>query len=375
MQKGKRVRVLETIRQGKIGGGETHLLDLVEHLDKNIFEPVVLSFTDGPMIDRLKDFGIRSHIIPTNKPFDVTKWGKVKTLLEKEEIALVHAHGTRANSNVSWAAKKLGLPVVYTIHGWSFHSDQHPIVRNLRILGEKYLTQLSTINICVSRSNQTTALETFKEFNSVVIPNGINQQKFNPDQPFSDIRQELDIPADKILVLFLARFTHQKQPLAMIRAFADVVRQQDGFKLLMVGDGELKPQAEELIRELKLENNILTLPFRQDVPAILAAADIYVLPSLWEGLPIGLLEAMSMGKVVIASKVDGTMEVLRDRQNGLLVDVEQLEKNIATAILETGNNQPLRTELGLQARATIDQQFNVGKMTRNIEAIYKSLVL
>src|SRR5215831_11294610 len=137
----KKIRVLETIRQGKIGGGESHLLDLVENLDKSIFEPVVLSFTDGPMINRLQSMGIPTHIIHTERPFDFTKWGKVKQFLQDEKIELVHAHGTRANSNVIWASRKLGLPVVYTIHGWSFHDDQPFLLKKLRVMGEKYLTE------------------------------------------------------------------------------------------------------------------------------------------------------------------------------------------------------------------------------------------
>ncbi|HXB90916.1 MAG TPA: glycosyltransferase, partial [Puia sp.] len=96
MQKGKKIRILEGIRQGKIGGGESYLLGLVEHMDRSRFEPVVLSFTDGPMVERLRAKGIPAHVIHTEKPFDVRVWGKVKSLLEREEIDIVHAHGTRA---------------------------------------------------------------------------------------------------------------------------------------------------------------------------------------------------------------------------------------------------------------------------------------
>src|SRR4051812_17325388 len=113
-----KIRVLECIRQGQIGGGESHLLSLVENLDKNAFEPVVLSFTDGPMIDRLKSLNIPVHIIPSNKPFDFKVWNKVKQLMTDENIDLVHAHGTRASSNVFRATRTLQKPLVYTIHGW-----------------------------------------------------------------------------------------------------------------------------------------------------------------------------------------------------------------------------------------------------------------
>src|SRR6187402_21818 len=102
-----KIRVLECIRQGKIGGGESHLLSLVENLDRTAFEPVVLSFTDGPMINRLNELGVSTTIIHTERPFDITKWRKVKDFLASQKIKLIHAHGTRANSNILWAARKL----------------------------------------------------------------------------------------------------------------------------------------------------------------------------------------------------------------------------------------------------------------------------
>src|SRR5687767_5436509 len=101
----KRIKVLECIRQGQIGGGESHLLSLVENLDRSRFDPVVLSFTDGPMISRLKEMKVPVHIISTTRPFDVTKWKAVKNFLKEHGVDLVHAHGTRANSNIVWAAR------------------------------------------------------------------------------------------------------------------------------------------------------------------------------------------------------------------------------------------------------------------------------
>lgn len=368
------IRVLETIRQGQIGGGESHLLDLVENLDKSLFEPVVLSFTDGPMVDRLQQMGIATHVIPTTRPFDVTRWKAVKQFIAAQNVQLVHAHGTRAHSNVSWAARKLHLPVVYTVHGWSFHDNQPFPLKQLRILGEKYLTRRATVNISVSQSVHETGQHHFAGYQSVIIPNGINQQKFNPDRALKDIRAELNIPRASLLALFLARFTEQKQPLTMIRAFEAAAAQHPGLCLLMVGDGELKKEADALVAASPYRDRIFMQSFRQDVPDILAAADLYVLPSLWEGLPLGLLEAMAMGKAVIASRADGTREVIRHENNGLLVAVEQLQEQVTAALLQLAHDAPLRARLGQEARATISNTYSAANMTRQVEAIYKRLV-
>lgn len=372
MFKNKKIKILECIRQGQIGGGESHLLSLVENLNRDEFEPVVLSFTEGPMIDRLKQMGVDTHVIYTEKPFDITKWKRVKKLLQDEQIDMVHAHGTRANSNVLWAARSLNLPVVYTVHGWSFHQDQNPLVRSIRVMGEKYLTSKASVNISVSASNKQSGKNYIKGFESVVINNGIDQNKFSPSKTFKNIRQELGIAEDTLLLLFIARFTHQKQPLLLIKAFQQALNSGSKMHLLMVGEGDQKQEALQLVQTLGIGNNISFESFRQDVPDMLAAADIFVLPSLWEGLPIGLLEAMSMGKAIIATEVDGTKEVLRHNENGWLIEPGNATA-LANAITILANDESLRNKMQQKARETVQQQFNAQHMTREIENIYKNL--
>lgn len=369
----KKLRVLECIRQGQIGGGESHLLSLVEHLDKDKFEPLVLSFTDGPMIDRLKAQGVETHVIHTVRPFDVSKWRLVKRYMKEKKIDLVHAHGTRANSNVLWAAKSLGIPVVYTVHGWSFHQDQSSLVRNFRIMGEKYLTSRADMNISVSRSNQLSGKKYLPAFDSVVVNNGIDHRKFNPDASFKDIRAELQIPGDAVLVLFIARFTAHKQPLALLKAFGEAVKRFPGMHLLMVGDGDQKKEATVILENMADKHKVTLLPFRQDVPDLLASADIFVLPSLWEGLPIGLLEAMAMGKAVIASNVDGTSEIVEDGRTGILIETAALEKNLEEALVNLAGKPDQRNFFSRNAINTVNERFNAAEMTRTIEQLYIKL--
>jgi len=370
----KKIRVLECIRQGKIGGGESHLLNLVEYLDKDRFEPVVLSFTQGPMIDRLQQMGVGTDVIYTEKPFDVTKWGKVKGLLKEKKVDLIHAHGTRAASNVLWAARSLGIPVVYTIHGWSFHPDQRAFLKRMRIAGEGYITTRTAVNISVSEANQASGKQNIRGFESVLVNYGIDQKKFSPLGVKKDVRAELGIPKDTLLVLFIARFTKQKQPLAMIRAFREALESVPGMHLLMVGDGELKAEAVQLSTDLGLGEKISFQTFRQDVPDVLAAADIFVLPSLWEGLPIGLLEAMAMGKAIIASDVDGTGEVLKHRENGLLIQTERLVPALTEALVQLGRDREMQKKFQQRAIETISGRFNVTRMAREIEAIYNTVL-
>lgn len=367
-------KILQTIRQGQIGGGESHLLNVVENLDRTVFDPIVLSFTDGPMIDRLKEMNVPVEVIPTTTPFDIRVWGKVKKFMQQHQIALVHAHGTRSNSNIFWAANQLQIPIVYTIHGWSFHDDQPFWLRKGRIWGEQILTSNAAQNISVSQANQNAGKKYLKNFQSEIVHYGIDQQKFNPQRTFTDHRARLGIAAEATLVLFVARFTHQKQPQIALSAFAKAAAKDPSLTLWMVGDGELKAETLALAAQLEINDKVIFESFRTDIPDVLAAADIYILPSLWEGLPIGLLEAMAMGKAIVASAVDGTPEVLTNHQNGILIEVSQLEEQLANGILTLSSDPELAKIYGQKANETVTQLFSAPVMTRHIEQIYHRLL-
>lgn len=374
MTKKIKIKVLECIRQGKIGGGETHLLSVVENIDHSLFEPIVLSFTNGPMVDKLKEAGVKTYVIHSQTPFDISIWKKVSRLLVNEKIDLIHCHGTRATSNLIRSAKKLNIPLIYTIHGWSFHDNQQPLTKKIRVLSEKYLTAKSTVNIAVSSSNLASGKKVISGLEAVVINNGIDQQKFDPLRKLKNIREELNIKASELLLIFIARFTSHKQPLSLIKSFAEALKQNSELKLLMVGEGDQQATALSLVKELGVEKSIYFLPFRQDVPDLLAGADIFILPSLWEGLPIGLLEAMSMGKAIIATNVDGTGEIIKHKKNGILVEVEGLVKNLADAIIYLAGNEALRKELSQNAKRTVSESFNAATMTRKIEKVYTDVL-
>lgn len=370
----KKIKVLEAIRQGKVGGGETHILDLVKHINKDRFQPVVLSFTDGQMMTELKNIGIDNFIIPSEKAFDFSKWQKVKALMQDEKIDLVHIHGTRATSNIYWAAKNLNLPVIYTIHGWSFHNDQSPLVKKGRILFEKWITTKTNCNISVSISNQKTGIEKMPNFKSVVIHNGIDLEKFNPSSnERKNVRKELKIADDAMVICLIGRITQQKDPLGLIKAFKNIVESNPKAVLLIVGDGEIKEAAMQLALELKIEKSVVFENFRNDIPDVLYSSDIYCLPSLWEGFPIGLLEAMAMGKPVIATKVDGSVEIIEDGKNGFIIE-PQNKHALIEALNKLINNKELRIQLGEAARQTIINEFDVCKMTKKIEDVYTSVL-
>jgi glycosyltransferase involved in cell wall biosynthesis len=370
MEATRKIRILETIRQGQVGGGETHVFDLVKSIDKAKFEVEVLSFTEGPMVDKLNALGIKTHIISTKKPFDFTIWKGVKKLIQLGKFDIVHAHGTRAASNVFYAAKKLRIPYIYTVHGWSFHDGQNKVVRKLRELSEGFLTKKADLTIAVSKSNQQDGKMRFNLKKSKVIFNGIDGEKFNSNkQTYTDIRAEFGIDAGKTLVGYLVRMTYQKDPITMIKAIEAVVSKTQNVHFLLVGNGELLEETKTLAQDLKLMKHITFSDFRSDIPDILKAIDIYCLPSLWEGMPIGLLEAMAMGKACIATGVDGTKELITSNENGILIPKKD-ENSLASAILELHHNKSKRIQLSENAQQYVQRNFSLEEMVQKIEKTY-----
>lgn len=357
-----------------MGGGESHVIDLVKNLDPSRFESLVLAFTDGPMISLLKSRNIPCFVIPTLKPFDFSVRKPVKDLIEAQNIDLVHIHGTRAFSNTYWAAQKLHKPIVYTVHGWTFNAFQPRLKRYLSVKIEAWFSRMAKQTINVSKNNREIGLKYIPALKSVVIQNGIDSKRFHPKLNYVNIRREMGIPSHKIVIGSIARMTEQKDPLTLIKAFAKVNEAQPGkYFLLFVGDGDLRQKAIDEVTSLKLLEVVRFEDFRQDIPDVLQGIDIFCLPSLWEGLSLGLLEAMSMKKAVIASDVDGTREVIQSGVNGYLFKPTD-HAALADLILKLGEDRAHLAEIGVRAADTVEANFTVEGMTRKTEEVYFSVI-
>ncbi len=369
----RKLKVLEVIRQGLIGGGESHVIDVVKFLDRSVFEPYVISFTDGPMISELEGMGVKCHIIPTQKAFDTHIWSKISKFIDENEIDLIHAHGSRAQSNVFWSARKKGKPLIYTVHGWSFHADQNVLAQKARIISEKFMVNMADMVINVSMTNQQTGLKKIGKYNNRVINNGIDLNKFSSKVSASKLKVTLKIPKGRIVVGCIMRMTKQKNPMGMLTAFRQANQQVDNLHLLLVGDGELMPQIIAYINKYRLESIVTLTGNRKDIPQLLSVIDIYCLPSLWEGLPLSLLEAMAMRKAIIATRVDGTKELIQEGVNGLMIEPNDT-KALAEKVVFLSKRKEIRTEYGRLAESLIVRDYSVNKMVKEIEGVYFSLI-
>lgn len=368
-----KIKVLEVIRQGQIGGGESHLLDLIYFLDKEKVEPVCLSFTDGEMIRRLTQMGIACHVINTQKPFDIKVQGQIIKLIQDERIQLVHAHGSRAASNILYPIRKLHIPLIYTVHGWSFHDDQSYFIKMSRGWSEKLICHYADQVICVSESNKNTGREVFGLNNAIVIENGVNLDKFNPDGSFKNLRSEFGFSESDFIVGFIARCTKQKNPLGYLVALEKAHSANTSVKGLFVGEGDMDEEVDAYIQQHKMKDYLFRSPFRTDVPDLLHCIDVYCLPSLWEGLSIALLEAMAMRKAIIATPTDGTKEVLGHEENGLLIPFDDTSA-LANAIDVFYEDRVLKERCAIQARLLVAECFNASRVAESVYAIYLKIM-
>ncbi len=363
-------RVLEVIRQGQIGGGESHLADLIELMDKKSFEPICLSFTSGELIDRLDAMGVRCHVIDSSRGFDLLVQRKVIDLIRKEKVDIIHAHGTRAASNVLLPVMRMGLPFIYTVHGWSFHDDQGWLTYNARRWSEKLICSRADCVICVSEGNALTGKEAFGLKPPMVIKNGVNLNKFSPDIAASLSRRDFGFAPDDFVVGFIARCTKQKAPLDFLSAIKIAHAADSGIKGLFIGEGDMDAEVDQYIIEHQM-SYVFRSPFRTDVPDLLRMIDVFCLPSLWEGLSIGLLEAMAMGKAIIVTPTDGTREVITNEHSGLIVPFSSPAK-ISDNIIRLKADSELRQRCGTNARQLVATRFNAQKVADSVAEVYKS---
>jgi glycosyltransferase involved in cell wall biosynthesis len=368
----KKIKILETIRQGSIGGGETYLLNLVTNLDRERFEPVVLSFTDGEMVTRLRKAGIRAEVFYTERPFNFALYPMIRRFITAEKFDLVHYHGSRAGTNTVIPARFARKKIIYTVHGWSFHTGNNPLVTKGRIAAESLMIKYTDLVICGSQADIDTGKKYCGGADYKLIHNSIDTTKFTPDSATKNLREEYGIGSDKVVVTFLARMTYQKDPLTFVKAIALAVKENPNIVGLMIGDGEMKKEVLDLAKSLEVGDKLKFGPFRTDVQNVHASSDIFILPSLWEVVPLALLEAMAMEKACIATDIPGTTEALYGGKNGLLFAPHD-EKQLAERILTLAADDIMRRIYGQAARKTVVEHFDLAKLVSENEAVYEEM--
>lgn len=368
-------RILEVIASGAIGGGTTHVRSLLETLDPS-FEPMVVSSPGGTLLADLANQGIPTKSLPFGGKFNLSILPALIETCRKEGVQVIHAHGTRAGLVSGLAASWLGIPMVYTVHGWSFHPRGVPWLERAAAGVESRICSLARKVICVSRADLKEGVERgiLHPDQGLVIHNGIDPTRYEGGMASREAcRQELGLAEGEIVISLFGRLTHQKGQRTLLRAAKQLVERMPSVVFLLVGDGEDRPQLENLVHELGIGRQVMFVGARMDVERLLAASDLCTLPSLWEGLPICLLEAMAARRPVVASAVNGNLEVVQHGKTGFLVPPEDsgaLAEYLGWLVIDP----TLRERFGETGHERVEKHFHLERMVHNTERVYQKLL-
>jgi glycosyltransferase involved in cell wall biosynthesis len=381
--KRRKHRVLHIVTRLELGGAQQNTLFCMVHHDRTRFD-VGLIAGRGGILDaealEIDDADVR--LLPTLRhaiaPFwDLLTILKLRSYIRAQRIDLVHTHSSKAGILGRAAAVLAGVPVIlHTVHGWSFNDTQPAWLRGVYVTLERVAARFTHRLIVVSSRNRDCGLihGIGREDQYDVIHSGIDIESFRrPPRNRESVRRELGIEPGQILVGTVACLKPQKAPLDFVRAAAEAHARDDRLRFILVGDGELAPQTHALVRELGLTGIVQLLGWRRDVVELLHAMDVFLLTSLFEGLPRAVLQAMAAGVPVIATAVDGTPEVVRDRETGLLVPPARPDE-AARGVLEIVQDAELRSRCVRQAQRALDNGFDVNRMVVDLDRLYLQLL-
>jgi glycosyltransferase involved in cell wall biosynthesis len=364
--------VVHYVDSDTFGGSEESALHLMAALDPARWR-AVLFHHPSPGIARLVEgaarLGVVTRALP--RPTEGQAWGPVQQLrraLLDERPAVFHAHlswplACKYGVLAAWLAR---VPAIvgtaqlyidfYQVRGgarqqWLMMRAMHRVIAVSDEVREQYRRKLR-----VPKSKLA------------VVRNGIPIPR-SPEAPDPALRADLVRGRPDFVVLTPARFHEQKGHAYLLEAAAQV----PDVTFVLAGDGELRPAMEQRARELGIIDRCVFLGHRSDVPDLLAAADIFVLPSLFEGLPLSVLEAMAAPRPVIATAIGGTDEAIVDGETGLLVPPRDAAA-LAAAIRRLRAEPALARQLAERARARVEAQFSSEAMAHGVMQVYESVV-
>lgn len=354
-------------RGDSIGGAQIHVRDLSQRLIEEGHQVRVFLGQGGALTQALEasgiSYGILRHLThPLHPGKDALALLELTRALRRFQPDLVSSHSSKAGLLARLAGRYLGIPTLFTAHGWSFTEGISDRKRRLYRLIERMAAPLASKLICVSDYDRSLAARSRvgEAHQLITIHNGM------PHRLEDRVADPGIQPARLVMV---ARLDGQKDHPSLFQALRTI----PGVELDLVGDGPLRSELENLAEALELSDRVHFLGQRSDVAAILARAQIFVLASHYEGFPRSILEAMRTGLPVVASDVAGVKEAVLDGETGFLIpkgDVETLREKL----LGLTRDPNLRKRMGVNGRRRFLENFTFEHMYRKTLAVYREVL-
>jgi len=373
----RRLRVLHVVSVPGVGGAQTYVETVALGLGRLGYRVAVACNDDPALVARCAAV---ADVFPLAVPYGVSPWRDLRYFrhllgfLRRERFDIVQTSAVKASLYGRLAARLAGVPVViFTAHGFPFHEYMHPVLRGALQTLERLMSRWCTdMVVSVSEADRRDAVAAgiVPPGRITTIQNGIDVSPSTPEGPAA--RRALGLDARAPVVGMVGRLARQKAPGDFLRAAALVAREFPAATFLVVGDGPLRATLEGLARELGIADRVRFLGFRDEVPVVLAALDVFALSSLWEGLPLTILEAMAAGKPVVATSVNGVAEVVQHGRTGWLVSpqqVEQLAAHIVTLLRDPG----IARSMGEAGRRRVRERFSIERTVAELSDLYQDL--
>lgn len=365
-----RTRIIYLAHTFAVGGAEEMVLNLVRHLPPEYEPAVVCIHEPGPIGEEIQRTGVPFRSLGLKpgllRPFDLIR---LQQFLEQCEPDIVHTFLLTASLYGRFAAMLARVPVVI-----GTEVNIYERKRWLHRLAERWLMRRTDAVIASAGSVRDFYLDQIGADPSKVpvIYNAVDWSQLQTTMTAAELRREVGIPDGVPVAGIIARLTEQKAHRVLFDAVA-ARPQLASLHLLVVGDGELRDQLKRQADQLGLTARVHFAGARRDLGNVLAAIDVFVMPSLWEGLPLSLVLAMGAGLPVIASRVAGIPEVVQDGVSGLLVSPGD-QAELADALVRVLTDDTCRVLLGQEARAFVRPRFGVDGYIASMTSLYARLL-
>ncbi len=366
----RKIKIMQITHDLNYGGLQKLVVDISKNLDKSRYQVSVCVLREGgPLEEELLKEDIKIiKLPPANNGIDYLSFWKLFKIFREERPNIIHTHNTQPFVEGGIAAILAKTPVhVHTDHGRQFPDKRR------YMFAEWVFSHFANQMVAVSENlkKDISKYESISPDKIKVILNGIDGNKYKNKIDKNKKRQELNIDNRYNPILgFVGRLSSEKGLTYLIKAMKNLVKEFPNILLLIVGDGGLLEELTQEAKALGLENNIRFLGPRPDINEILGILDVFVLPSLREGLPLVLLEAAAASLPIIATEVGGNKQVVTDGINGFIVkpgDVISLYNAIKQLIIDEG----MRKEFGCKSFDLFINNFTIDKMIKEYETIYQ----
>jgi glycosyltransferase involved in cell wall biosynthesis len=351
----------------RVGGAEMLTANIIRRLDRRRFAPELCCLKErGELGEALANEIPVHHGLLAGK-YDLRIWPRLTRLLRSRKIDAVITVG--AGDKMFWGrltARRVGVPVVLS----ALHSTGWPDgVGRLN----RMLTPITDSFIAVAESHGKFLAKSLKinEDRVAVISNGVDTARFAPRSDVEAIRRELGVGPSDPVVGIVAALRPEKNHELLLQMGRRVINELPSTRLLIVGDGPCRQMIEAQIQQLGIANQTVLLGSRPDIPQLLAAMDVFALTSHIEANPVSILEAMSVGRPVVATNVGSIHEAVADGQTGYLAPAGDVD-HLAQRVLQLLRNPHLRESMGTAAREAVVRRWSIEAMVRGYERLIET---